>query len=247
MHREVLEYARSCNQCQLAQRPKKGYEEPHTQARLVTRPFEKWAIDFVGPLPETPHHNKWILTAIDFSTGWPIAKAVPEATDEVVADFLFEIYCQYGAFRELLSDNGANLNSRMIAYYLGRVKVKHRTTTPYHPQTNGKVERFNGMLGQILTKELIEQPTILWDEYLASALFACRVRTHSVIGISPYKLIYGLEPRLTRDQKDFDLRNLDVDFASRLETLYTARHEVNRLLVKRGIYSKHLRSALRTS
>ena len=124
---------------------------------------------------------------------------MPEATDEVVADFLFELYCQYGAFRELLSDNGANLNSRMISFYLDRIKVKHRTTTPYHPQTNGKVERFNGMLGQILTKELLEKPTILWDEYLACAVFAYRVRAHTVTGISLYKLVYGLEPRLTED------------------------------------------------
>jgi transposase InsO family protein len=116
-----------------------------------------------------------------------------------VADFLFDIYCQYGAFRELLSDNGTNLNSKMIAYYLKRVKVKHRTTTPYHPQTNGKVERLNGMLGQILTKQLIDQPIVLWDEYLAAALFATRIRAHSVTGMSPYKLVYGLEPRLTGD------------------------------------------------
>jgi len=98
------------------------------------------------------------------------------------------------------------------------------------------------MLGEILTKQLLEKPIILWDEYLPSALFACRVRAHSVTGISPYKLVYGLEPRLTGDQKDFDTKNLDADFASRLETLHTARHEANRLLVERGLYSKKLRS-----
>jgi transposase InsO family protein len=244
MHLEVAQFAKTCRQCQLAQRQKHRNEEPHTQVRIATRPFEKWAIDFVGPLPTASHQlQKWILTAIDFATGWPVAKAVEEATDEVVADFLFEIYCQYGAFQELLSDNGANLTSKIVEYYLRKIKVKHRTTSPYHPQTNGKVERFNGMLGKILTKMMIGQVTVGWPDYLQSALFACRVRAHTVTGMSPFKLVYGIEPRLTGDQEDFDMKNLDADFAERMETLHTARHEANRLLLERGLYAKRLRAS----
>jgi len=243
MQRDVAEYAKRCRQCQLAQQPKVRNELPFTQARLGARPFEKWAIDFVGPLPlSADDHKQWILTAIDFATSWPVAKAVKDATDEAVADFLFEIYCQYGAFKELLSDNGTNLNSAIVEHYLAKVKVKHRTTTPYHPQTNGKVERFNGMLGKILTKMLIGTPPAGWTNYLSAALFACRVRAHSVTGISPFKLVYGIEPRLTGDERDFDTTNLDADFAGRMETMLTARHEANKLLLERGIYAQKLRS-----
>jgi hypothetical protein len=58
MRKDVLNFARSCKKCQLAQRPKAGREEPYSQVRLTSRPFEKWAIDFVGPLPVTPNGNK---------------------------------------------------------------------------------------------------------------------------------------------------------------------------------------------
>ena len=243
MQKDVTTFAQQCRQCQLAQQPKVRNEEPYTQVRLGARPFEKWAIDFVGPLPlSSDDHKQWILTAIDFATGWPVAKAVREATDEVVADFLFEIYCQYGAFKELLSDNGANLNAAIVEYYLEKIKVKHRTTTPYHPQTNGKVERFNGMLGKILTKMLIGTPPAGWTNYLSAALFACRARAHTVTGMSPFKLVYGIEPRLSGDEKDFDTSNLDADFAARLENLLTARHDANKLLLERGIYAQRLRS-----
>jgi len=37
--------------------------------------------------------NRWIMTAIDYATGWPIAKAIPKATEEAIAEFIHdEIY-----------------------------------------------------------------------------------------------------------------------------------------------------------
>jgi hypothetical protein len=50
------------------------------------QPFERWGVDLIGRLPVTPNGNKWIITAIDYATGWPVAKAVPDATDEAAAD-----------------------------------------------------------------------------------------------------------------------------------------------------------------
>src|SRR5271170_6521951 len=99
-------------------------EPPFHQVKGTARLFERWGIDFVGILPTTPNGNRWILTAIDAATGWPIARAVQDASDEAVADFLYkEIYCRFGAFRELLSDNGSNLTSRMVDFYLARIKA----------------------------------------------------------------------------------------------------------------------------
>jgi hypothetical protein len=239
---DLAQYSQRCDTCARTQRVRKRHEQPHHQVNPSIRPFEKWGIDFVGPLIETPHGNKWILTAIDYATNWPIAKAVPEATDEVVSDFLFDLYINYGAFRELLSDNGSNLNAKQVEYFLNRVRIKHRNTTPYHPQTNGKCERLNGILGDQLTKLLVNHDVKEWDEMLSTALFNCRIKAHHFTKMSPFKLVYGLEPRLTGDKEDFDLENLDADFETRFKALHTARHEANRLLLQRAIYSNKLRS-----
>jgi transposase InsO family protein len=110
----------------------------------------------IGILPTTPNGNRWIITAIDYATGWPVAKAVPEATEEELGRFLHEqIFMNYGAPIELISDNSQNLLSGAVDYYLKLLKTKHRLTTPYHPRTNGKVENLNRLLGRILTKYLI--------------------------------------------------------------------------------------------
>ena len=242
MHDDMKQFTASCPQCQMAQRRTYRRQEPHSQVDLDARPFQKWAIDFVGPLPETFDGKKWILTAIDAATGWPLARATSDATSETVADFLHDIYCNYGAFKQLLSDNGTNLTSKIIEEYLKRIKVKHQTTSAYHPQTNGKVERFNGMLGSVLTKLLIDRPIAEWAEHLPIALFACRVRNHNFTGMSPFKLLYGMEPRLTGDTHDWDHDDLDKDLGHRLESMLTARSIANRKLFERGIKARKLRA-----
>ena len=60
-----------------------------------------YTVDLIGRLPKTMDGNRWIITAIDYATGWPIAKAIPKATEEVIAEFIYdEIYMHYGACHE---------------------------------------------------------------------------------------------------------------------------------------------------
>ena len=59
--------------------------------RLMTDPFiqsfQPWGIDLIGRLPKTNDGNRWIITAIDYSTDWPIAKAIPKATEDAIAEY----------------------------------------------------------------------------------------------------------------------------------------------------------------
>jgi transposase InsO family protein len=90
-----------------------------------------------------------------------------DATEENIADFLHEdLFTNYGAPQELLTDNGTNLLAKSVEFYLAKLKIRHRTTTLYHPRTNGKVENLNGLLGAILTKYYMGLPTRVWDLYL---------------------------------------------------------------------------------
>jgi transposase InsO family protein len=63
----------------------------------------------------------------------------------------------YGPPQKLLSDNGANLISKAIRHYLKLLRSRYRITSPYHPRTNGKVKKFNNLLGIILTKYLVNK------------------------------------------------------------------------------------------
>ena len=83
-------------------------DEMPLQPQIVLEPFEKWAIDFVGPFNPPSHQKAYILVCTDYVTKWVEARVVMRETKQVVADFLFEeIFAWYGTPREIVSDGGS--------------------------------------------------------------------------------------------------------------------------------------------
>eukprot|EP00112_Aurelia_sp_Birch-Aquarium-sp1_P002161 Seg1233.2 transcript_id=Seg1233.2/GoldUCD/mRNA.D3Y31 product="Retrovirus-related Pol polyprotein from transposon 412" pseudo=true protein_id=Seg1233.2/GoldUCD/D3Y31 len=76
--------------------------------------------------------------------------------------------------------------------------IDKKRTTPYHPQTNGLCERFNGVL-KLLLRMRVNQDLDDWDEQLPSALLAYRVSKQESTGVSPFELMYGREPKVSFD------------------------------------------------
>src|SRR5437667_1114883 len=100
MEKNIKQFIAACPNCQTHQRQRVSQERE--QAQLVIdpfiQPFQRWGIDLIGRLPKTINGNRWIITAIDYATGWPIAKSIPAATEDAIAEFIYnEIYMHYGA------------------------------------------------------------------------------------------------------------------------------------------------------
>ena len=199
MKSDVRDYIARCPQCQLNSSAS-GVHAP-TPLRPITPtalPFERWGIDFVGRLPETKSGNKFIITAIDYATRWVVAKPIRNMNESAVASFLYSLMMDYGTPYEIISDRGKSFLAEGIKEFENRNQITHLATTPYHPQTNGMVERMHSMLGAGLSS-LLQGRTDRWDEYLNQTIFAIRVRTHAVTGFSPFFLLYGVHPRLPSD------------------------------------------------
>ncbi|KAH9248029.1 hypothetical protein BASA81_014315 [Batrachochytrium salamandrivorans] len=116
-------------------------------------------------------------------------------TEAAVATFLYDLMMTYGAPFEIISDRGKSFLAEGISEFERENSIRHLATTPYHPQTNGMVERMHAMLGHGLTT-LVADKRDRWDEYLPQVLLAIRTRTHSVTGYSPFYLLFGTHPRL---------------------------------------------------
>ena len=78
------------------------------------------------------------------------------------------------------------------------MEVDHRTTTPYHPQANGLVERLNHTLADMLSIYINKQHTN-WDELLLYITFAYNSSRQESTRRSTFFLIYGREVRLSVD------------------------------------------------
>jgi len=78
------------------------------QAReIVTLPFERVAVDLVGPFPVAKGGFRFLLTCVDLATRWPEAVPIRTCTARVVVDKLTEVFTHNGYPKVLISDNGA--------------------------------------------------------------------------------------------------------------------------------------------
>ena len=150
MFQTIRNYVQTCTTCQ-----QRGNQQVNEQLRplRVGQPFERIGIDLVGPLPRTAQGNRYIIVAMDYLTKWPEAKAIPDASAKEAAQFIHEdIICRHGCPRELLSDRGTTFLNETIRQLCLNHGIKHRLSSPYHPQINGLVECFNRTLCQSLAK-----------------------------------------------------------------------------------------------
>ena len=86
-------------------------DEMPLQAQVMIEPFEKWGLDFVGPISPMSWKKKYILVCIDcidYVTKWVETKALLRATEKSIIEFIYEdIFTCFGVPCEIVTDNGA--------------------------------------------------------------------------------------------------------------------------------------------
>eukprot|EP00731_Ephydatia_muelleri_P004053 Em0002g229a len=157
-------------------------------------PFSRIAMDIVGPLPRSRAGNKYILVICDYATRYPEAVPLKSIDAESVAEELIKVFARMGVPREILTDQGANFTSQLLAELYRLLQVHPIRTSPYHPQTDGLVERFNQTLKSMLRKTGTDGGKE-WDKKIPYLLFAYREVPQASTGFSPFELLYGRDVR----------------------------------------------------
>ena len=99
-------------------------------------------------MPETRAGNKWILVVMDHFSRWQDVIPILDATAPVVAATLDQrVFCYLRLPEQLHTDQGAQFESQLMEELCILCKVDKTHTTPYHPQSNGMIERGNRSLG----------------------------------------------------------------------------------------------------
>ena len=191
--RDVTEYCQGCLECQrTALRP--TTRSPLIPMPIIEVPFDRLALDIVGPLPKTSQGHRYILVMVDYATSYPEALPLRATTAKAVARELMLVFSRVGIAREILMDQGSCFMSQVLKELLSLLQVTQLRTSVYHPQTDGLIERFNKTLKSML-KKAMETDGKNWDQLLPHILFAvCKVPQAST-GFSPFELLYGRRPR----------------------------------------------------
>ena len=156
---------------------------------VMETPFERIAMDIVGPLPKSRVGNRFILVICDYATRYPEAATLRSYDTEQVAEALVNFFARIGAPRLILSDQGTNFTSQLMKEIQNLLHIKAIKATPYHPKTDGLVEGFNKTLKSMLHKYATESRKN-WDKLLPYLLFAYREVPQALTGFAPFKLLY---------------------------------------------------------
>jgi len=136
LFKDAKKYVRDYDSCQRMGQPNHRDEMP-LNPEVILEPFERWVLDFVGPINPPSNQRVYILVCIDYMTKWVEVKALIKANEKSVLTFLFEeIFVRFGVPRELITDGGPPFNSHNFKDMLQKYHINHKMTTPYHPQAN---------------------------------------------------------------------------------------------------------------
>ena len=189
-----------CTQCDICQRvgPKISTNLQPLHPRIPTEVFQKWGLDFIGPvnLPPKSTKNWYIILATDYTTKWVETRALKDITAKSTAKFFFEeIITKFGCPLEFVSDQGNHFINETIKVLAQEFMILHRKSTTYYPQANRQAENTNKVIKIALTK-MVNANQIDWDTKLHAALWAYRTTYKVTTKHTPFSPVFGTEALL---------------------------------------------------
>jgi transposase InsO family protein len=192
---DIEDFCKTCDVCQR----RNAVIRSRPEMQLPEVPETRWhtvGMDIAGPFPVTTAGNKYLLVIIDHLTRWPEAFAMPDQhADTVLWTFVNKFVSRWGVPYKVVTDQGSNFTSEMALRLYAHLGMKRASTTPYHPQSNGMVERLNRTLKASISK-IQAVHDCDWDLVLDWALGNIRAMPSSATNETPYFLVCGQDVRM---------------------------------------------------
>ena len=163
-----------------------------------TRPWARVHIDYAGPFL-----GQRFFVVIDAHSKWLEAFIMPSTTSAVTIEKLRTLFATLGIPEMIVSDNSTNFTSEEFHQFCVKNGIKHVTTAPYHPSSNGLAERAL----RILKEGLVKVTTGSVVDCLAWLLFAYQIVPLELTGCSPAELMFGRRLRSCLDLLKPDLED----------------------------------------
>lgn len=196
----VKKYCKACYVCAVTKD-----NAPPNSAPLVPintsnlEPFQMVGMDILGPFPTAVNGEKYLVIMQDYFTKWPEAIALKSVDSDSIKRWLSnEIIPRYGVMSELITDQGSQFVSKSFRDYCSSMGIHCRTTTPFHPMTDGMVEKLNRTFLNMLRAYVSDHQSD-WPDHLPVILYSYRTAVHDSIKVSPAEALQTRKLRLPID------------------------------------------------
>jgi transposase InsO family protein len=198
---DASEIMRTCEGCQFYTR-KSNLPAHVLQTIPVTWPFVVWGLDIVGPLRKAPRGYTHLLVAIDKFSKWVEVRPITNLRAEQAVSIFTNIVYRFGVPNSIITNNGSQFTGRKFLEFYDKFHIRVDWAAVAHPQTNGQVERANGMTLQDLKPRIFDRLNKSgrkWLQELPAVVWSLRTTPSRVTGFTPFFLVYGAEAILSTD------------------------------------------------
>jgi len=191
--RDITAWCKDCQDCARG----KVTQQEHAQVEAIPVPdaaFSHVHVDLVGPLPASVKGHTYLLTMIDRTTRWPEVVPLQNISAQEVADtFVATWVARFGSPNIITTDRGTQFTGSIWNCMCRTLGSRHVTTTAYHPQANGMVERFHRQLKGALRARSGGRD---WLDHLPWVLLGLRAAPKEEAGVSSAEATLGIPLQL---------------------------------------------------
>ena len=187
LNADIEKKVQNCTACQ--QQRKLPPSIPIQPWEWPQKPWTRVHIDYAGPFM-----GKMLLVAVDSYSKWIDVFVVSSTSTEATLDSLRKLFANNGLPEVIVSDNGTSFTSVQFKEFVTRNGIKHITTAPYHPSSNGLAER-----AVQTVKDGLKKMTGPLQTRVSRFLFNYRTTPHTTTGATPAELLMGRRLRTHLD------------------------------------------------
>ena len=188
LDKEIEQYVKRCSECQMS-RSMSPAAPPHSWAP-PEGPWSRVHIDYAGPF-----QGRMFLLLVDAHSKWLEIHETSTTTSSATIELLRRTFANVGLPQTIVSDNAPNFTSEEFTAFLKHNEIRHLRSAPYHPASNGIVERavrtFKEGMRRLNSGSM--------NTRLSRFLFRYRITPLTASGQSPAELMWGRRLRSPLD------------------------------------------------